>query len=146
MEMWSRHEHQVLIEMIPAACFIDGMLHRRNNKNTLDVVAHIVENILKTVILVTHIPANKMETIMLEADNAAHMLSLSSWEQALAKPCCLAGTTSPCILLGQIAACLRSTFTPFSNHGFTDPLATESLENTNKKLGFESVGFLTDGF
>ena len=49
-------------------------------------------------------------------------------------------------ILGQIAARPRSTLTPVSNHGFTDPLATESLENTNKKLGFESVGFLTDGF
>ena len=46
----------------------------------------------------------------------------------------------------QIAARPRSTLTPVSNHGFTDPLAAESLENMNKKLGFESVGFLTDGF
>ena len=37
----------VLIEMIPVACFIDSKLHRRNNKNTLDVVAHIVENVSK---------------------------------------------------------------------------------------------------
>ena len=49
-------------------------------------------------------------------------------------------------ILGQIAARPRSTLTPVSNHGFTDPLAAESLENMNKKLGFESVGFLTDGF
>ena len=34
-----------LIEMIPVACFIDSKLHRRNNKNTFDAVAHIVENI-----------------------------------------------------------------------------------------------------
>ena len=88
----------VLIEMIPVACFIDSMLHRRNNKNTLDVVAHIVENVLKAVFLVAHIPANKMETIMLEADNAAHMLNLSSWEQALAKPCCLAANISGTII------------------------------------------------
>ena len=49
-------------------------------------------------ILVTHIPANKMETIMLEADNAAHMLNLSSWEQALAKPCYLVATISGTII------------------------------------------------
>ena len=49
-------------------------------------------------------------------------------------------------ILGQIAARPRSTLTPVSNHGFTDPLAAESLENMNKKFGFESVGFLTDGF
>ena len=49
-------------------------------------------------------------------------------------------------ILGQIAARPRSTLTPVSNHGFTDPLAAESLENMNKKLGFESVGFLTYGF
>ena len=49
-------------------------------------------------------------------------------------------------MLEQIAARPRSTLTPVSNHGFTDPLAAESFENMNKKLGFESVGFLTDGF
>ena len=101
----------VLIEMIPVACFIDSKLHRRNNKNTLDVVAHIVENILKTVILVTHIPANKMETIMLEADNAAHMLSLSSWDQALAKPCCLAADIRGTIIKNDSICNLYFAFT-----------------------------------
>ena len=90
----------VLIEMIPVACFIDSKLHRRNNKNTLDVVAHIVENV--------GVPLRH--------------------------------------ILGQIAARPRSTLTPVSNHGFTDPLAAESLKNMNKKFGFDSVGFLTDGF